>query len=181
MKLKIIICIISALAFLNANAHNPNSDNLCVYIDNIFIGKRCCVDYDKILSVFLENYYCNYLFKCSPAKPSVNDPFPSVNPKAIKHLFIEKGDMLSTNSILHIRTKKAKDGFLFVNKCIMDKVANLNCESDKMEVLYVYNNKAVRTKKDVMRVLRLREKCIQISEITQDEQLGIITVYIIDK
>lgn len=50
-----------------------------------------------------------------------------------------------------------------------------------MEVLYVYNNKAVRTKKDVMRVLRLREKCIQISEITQDEQLGIITVYIIDK
>lgn len=182
MKLKIITLIISALVFLNANAHNSNSDSLSVYIDNIFIGKRCCVDFDKIPSVLLKkNYYCNYLFECSHIKFSVNDRFSSINPKAIKRLFIEKNDILSTKGIMHIRSKKAKDGFLFVNKCIMDKVANLNCELDKMEVLYVYNNKAVRTKKDVMRVLRLREKCIQISEITQDEQLGIITVHIIDK
>ncbi len=50
-----------------------------------------------------------------------------------------------------------------------------------MKISYVYNKKAVTTKKDVMRVLRLREKCIQISEIIQDEQFGMITVYIIDK
>lgn len=181
MKLKIIILIISALAFLNANAHSPNSDSLSVYIDNIFIGKRCCVDFDKIPSVLLKNYYCDYLFECSHTKTSANDPFSSINPKAIKQLFIEKCDMLSTNSILHIRTKKAKDGFLFVNKYIMDNVTKLNCELERMEVLYMYNNKAVKTKKDVMQVLRLREKSIQISEITQNEQLGIITVYIIDK
>ncbi len=82
---------------------------------------------------------------------------------------------------MHIRTKKAKDGYLFVNKHIMDKFTNLDCELDKMKISYVYNNMTVMTKKDVMRVLGLREKCIQISEIIQDEQLGIITVYIINK
>ena len=32
-----------------------------------------------------------------------------------------------------------------------------------------------------MRVVKLREKYIQISEILQDEQSGVITVYIFDK
>ena len=179
--LKILFITICLCLNLNANAHSPNSDSLSVYIDNIFIGKRCCVDFDKIPSVLLKNYYCDYLFECSHTTTSVNDPFSSINPKAIKQLFIEKCDMLSTNGILHIRTKKAKDGFLFVNKYIMDNVTKLNCELERMEVLYMYNNKAVKTKKDVMQILRLREKRIQISEITQNERLGIIIVYIIDK
>lgn len=50
-----------------------------------------------------------------------------------------------------------------------------------MGVAYVYNNKAVKTKKDVFRILRLRINNIQIADITQDEELGIITVQIIDK
>ena len=56
-----------------------------------------------------------------------------------------------------------------------------NCELGKMKVLYIYNNKEVKTKEDVMSVLRLRKKSIQISEITQDEQSGLITVYVIDQ
>ena len=55
MKLKIIIFIISALAFLKAGAHSPISDSLSVYIDNNFIGKRCCDDIDKLPSVLLKN------------------------------------------------------------------------------------------------------------------------------
>ena len=51
----------------------------------------------------------------------------------------------------------------------------------KMKVLNIYNNKEVKTKEDVMSVLRLRKKSIQISEITQDEQSGLITVYVIDQ
>lgn len=130
-----------------------NSYEQCIYIDNLT---------QKLTSdIFVSTYYSK--LKTSDFKTS------------------QMIDTILKKREVHIRTKKAKDGYLFVNKCIMDKVANLNCGLDKVKVLYVYNNKAVRTKKDVMWVLRLREKCIQISEITQDEQLGIITVYIIDK
>ena len=90
-------------------------------------------------------------------------------------------DSIHKRREVHVRTKKAKDGFLFVNKYIMDHVTNLNCELGKMKVLYIYNNKEVKTKEDVMSVLRLRKKSIQISEITQDEQSGLITVYVIDQ
>lgn len=181
MKRKFIIFTISIWACFALNAHNPNSDSLDVYIDNIIVGKRSCIDFNKIPSVLLENYYCGYLIKCPWAEVMVKDTFSLINPKKIKQIYIEKNSFLSTSGILHIRTKEAKDGYLFVNKMIMDKVANLNCELDKMKISYVYNNKVVTTKKDVMRVLGLREKCIQISEIIQDEQLGMIIVYIIDK
>ena len=90
-------------------------------------------------------------------------------------------DTIRQKREIHIRTKKAKDGYLFVNKSIMDKIANLECDLDKLKVSYVYNDRVVTTKEDVMRVLGLREKRIQISEILQDEQSGVITVYIIDK
>ena len=80
---------------------------------------------------------------------------------------------------IHIRSKKAKDGYLFVNKIVMDKITGLDL--DKLKVSYVYNNRVVTTKEDVMRVIKLREKHILISEILQDEQSEVITVYIIDK
>ena len=182
MRRQIIIFIIFIWTFLNANAHNPNSDSLRVYIDNIFVGKRCCVDFNRIPSILLENFYCKYLLECSQIKLSINDPFSIItNTKTIKQLFIEKSDILNTDGILHIRTKKAKDGYLFVNKSIMDKIADLGCDLDKLKISYVYNNREVTTKKDVMRIVGLKEKRIQISEIAQDEQSEVITVYIFDK
>ena len=101
----------------------------------------------------------------------------NLSQKSIPDIFVSTYyDKLKTSDF-----KKAKDGFLFVNKYIMDHVTNLNCELGKMKVLYIYNNKEVKTKEDVMSVLRLRKKSIQISEITQDEQSGLITVYVIDQ
>lgn len=147
MKRKIIIFIIFVSTFLNANAHSPNSDSLTVYIDNIFVGKRYCIEFNKIPSILLEDYYCKYLLECSQIIFSVNDPFTIINPKAIKQLFIEKSDILSTNDTLHIRTKKAKDGYLFVNKNIMDKIADWDYDSKKLRISYVYNNSAIITKK----------------------------------
>ena len=64
---------------------------------------------------------------------------------------------------MYIHTKKAKDGYLYVNKFIMDKVISSDCDWSKLKILYVYNNKTVMTKKEVMRVLRLRKKHIQNS------------------
>jgi hypothetical protein len=179
--IKVLFITVCLCFNLNANAHSPNSDSLSVYIDNIFVGKRCCVDFDKIPSVLLKTYYCNYLFDCSHTKTSVKDPFSSINQKVIKKLFIEKSDILSTNGILHIRTRKAKEGYLYVNKYIMDNVANLDCEQDNIKIMYVYNDKEVETKDEVMQLIGLRKWRLKTVKVVQYEQLGVITVYITGK
>ena len=160
MKVHIYLILICLTVSFRLNAQigiagneQYNSYEQCIYIDNLT---------QKLTSdIFVSAYYSK--LKTSDSKTS------------------QIIDTIHKKREVHIRTKKAKDGYLFVNKKIMDKVANLNCELDKMKIFYVYNNKAITTKKDVMRVLGLREKRIQISEIIQDEQLGMITVYIIDK
>lgn len=94
MKRKIIILLISAWAFLNVNAHSPNSDSLTVYIDNISVGKRCCIDFNRIPSILLQNFYCGYLLQCGHTELLGNDSFSMINPKAIKEFFIEKEAIL---------------------------------------------------------------------------------------
>ena len=179
--IKILFITICLSLNLNVNAHSPNSDSLSVYIDNIFVGKRCCVDFDEIPSVLLKNYYCNYLFGCSHTKTSVNDPFSSINQKAIKKLFIEKRDIQSTSGILHIHTRKAKEGYLYVNKYIVDNIAHLDCEPDNIKIIYVYNDKEVETKDEVMHLIGLKKWRIKTVKVVQYEQLGVITVYITGK
>ena len=49
---------------------------------------------------------------------------------------------------------------------------------DGLKVAYVYNNKAVLTDKDVMMILSLRKRRINVSEIVPNYQTGLITVYI---
>lgn len=159
-KTHIYLILICLTVFFRLNAQigiagneQYNSYEQCIYIDNLT---------QKLTSdIFVSTYYSK--LKTSDFKTS------------------QIIDTIHKKREVHIRTKKAKDGYLFVNKLIMDKITNLNCELDKMKISYVYNNKDITTKKDVMRVLGLREKCIQISEIIQDEQLGMITVYIFDK
>lgn len=160
MKIHIYLILICLNVFFRLNAQTRiagneqyNSYEQCVYIDNLT---------QKLTSdIFISIYYSK--LKTSDFKTS------------------QIIDTICKKREVHIRTKKAKDGYLFVNKSIMDKVANLNCELDKMKISYVYNNKPVTTREDVMQVLGLREKYIQILEIIQDEKLGIITVYIINR
>jgi hypothetical protein len=160
MRAYIWLILICLNVFFRLNAQTGiagneqyNSYKQCKYIDNLT---------QKLTSdIFVSTYYSK--LKTSDFKTS------------------QIIDTIRKEREVHIRTKKARDGYLFVNKFIMDKVAKFNCQLEKMKISYVYNNKAVTTKKDVMRVLGLRKKCIQITEIIQDEQLGIITIYIIDK
>ena len=130
--------------------------------------------------LFINKLLLNYLFDCSHTKTSVNDPFSSINQKAIKKLYIEKSDILSTNGIQHIRTGKAKEGYLYVNKYIMDNVANLDSEKDNIKIMYVYNDKEVETKGEVMQLIGLKKwriKTVRLYNIV----VGVITVYITGK
>lgn len=158
MKVYIYLILICLNVFCRLNAQTRiagneqyNSYELCIYVDNL--------SQKSIPDIFVSTYYDK--LKTSDFKIS------------------QVIDSIHKRREVHVRTKKAKDGFLFVNKYIMDHVTNLNCELGKMKVLYIYNNKEVKTKEDVMSVLRLRKKSIQISEITQDEQSGLITVYVL--
>lgn len=160
MKTHIYLILICLNGFFRLNTQTRiagneqyNSYQQCIYIDNLT---------QKLTSdIFVSAYYSK--LKTSEFKTS------------------QIIDTIRKKREVHIRTKKAKDGYLFVNKSIIDKVTNVDCKFDKMKISYIYNDKAVITKKEVMRILGLREKCIQISAIILDEQLGIITVYIIDK
>ncbi len=183
MRRKILLFTISIWAFLNVNAHSPNNDNVVVYIDNILVGKISCVDFNKIPSILLKNYYCECLLQCSSIEFLDKAPSSKLNPKKIKKLFIEyeDEDLLRRPADLHIHTTKAKDGYLFVNKSILDRISYLGSDWTNLKISYMYNNRAVTTKKDVMQIIGLRKKRIKIVEILQDEQSGVLTVYIIAK
>ena len=169
--MKNVICLI--LFFLSvfyANAQNtitPNSNKYTLYIDYIMVGNETETDYSKIPAVLYKSYY-----------KEIADTFASK--KMIKKIFLEKDTIQHKNS-LHIRTKKAKDGYILINKTIADKIKE--CCNDFNEVLisYVYNGKTVHTKDEVMRILKLRAKKIQILSITQDENTKVITVGFADK
>lgn len=178
MKHKIIILFVSIWLYPYCNAQYapiPDNHRYTAYIDNIIVGNERGIDMGKIPCVLWNYYYGEYI------DFSTNDSLPkTIKSKIVKKIYIEKDTILYKNS-LHIRTKKAKDGYLFVNKSIMDKIANFGFDLDELKISYVYNNRAVTTKEDVMRIIRLRKKRIQIPDIVQDKKLGVITVYIIDK
>ena len=82
---------------------------------------------------------------------------------------------------VHLRSKKANDGYLFINECIRDSLTKHGYLDRQLKVIYVYNNKTVKTNKEVMKVVRLKKKRIQISELLIDEDLGVITIYFVTK
>ena len=160
MKVHIYLTLICLNVFFSLTAQTGiagneqyNSYEQCIYIDNL--AQKLSPD------IFVSTYYSK--LKTSDFKTS------------------QVIDTIRQKREVHIRTKKAKDGYLSVNKNVMDKIANLGCDLDKLKISYVYNDRAVTTKEDVMRVLGLKEKRIQNSEILQDEQSRVITIYVIDK
>lgn len=89
-------------------------------------------------------------------------------------------DSTNTKRTLYVRTPKAQDGYLYVNRYITDRVLSSGCQQDTVKITYVYNNQEVTTKEDVRRVLRLRKKKIRIQDLILDERKGLVTVYIVD-
>ena len=82
---------------------------------------------------------------------------------------------------VYFRSKKARDGFLFVNKTISDFLEESDFDQETIKVAYVFNNKTVTTEEDVIRILRLRKRRIGKIDIQLDEPSGIITAYVVKK
>lgn len=69
-------------------------------------------------------------------------------------------DTIHQKRIICIYTKKARDGYLFVNRMIMDKVDDLNWNLDKSKIIYIYNDKIVSTSDEIKRGIGLKMKNI---------------------
>lgn len=90
-------------------------------------------------------------------------------------------DTIHQKREIYVYSKKVKDGYLLVNKKIMDKIKDLNCNLNELKVSYAYNGETVSTKEEVNRILRLKEKNILVSINLQDERSKVISVCILDK
>jgi len=88
--------------------------------------------------------------------------------------------IISSSKVREVRTrsKKAGSGYLFVNDCVSTFAGTLDRDPEGLKVSYVLNGRQVLTKKDVDKVLRLREKRIRVTRIAFDNLSGIITVYL---
>lgn len=81
-------------------------------------------------------------------------------------------------TMVHLYSKKANDGFRYVNKCIMDYLESMDCKLDGMKAAYVLDDNTVMTENEVMSFLRLREKNIYVSKVSRDDSSGIVSVFV---
>lgn len=122
-----------------------------------------CVDFDNLDQHLISDLFINtYYNKRKPSDYNSSQLIDSIHKRREVRLF----------------PKMARSGHLYVNHYIMENVGVSSCGIDRVKTVYVYNNREVITYKDVLHLLRLRERFIRVIELLKDEQLGIITVLI---
>lgn len=88
-------------------------------------------------------------------------------------------DTIHQERRIFVFTKKAKDGYLLMNKSVMNRLEELKIGNAK--ILYIYNNKVVSTFNEVDRLLNLKAGNICISTILYDEESKIMSIYVSDR
>ncbi len=131
-----------------------NSYEQCIYVDNL--------DQRLIPEIFNSTYYSK--FKESDFK---------VDTQVV--------DTIHKKRYIYLYSKKAKDGYFFVNKMIMDRITEFDYDLAQFKISYVYNDKIVSTKDEVNQILKLKEKNLQVSSILPDKESKVISVSIFDK
>ena len=154
----IIICL-SFPCHLNAQTNiagheKYDSYNQYIYVDNL--------DQRLIPEIFNTTYY---------SKLKVTD----------YRVDSQKIDTIQQKREIYVYTKYAKEGYLFVNNKIMDKIKELDCCLNGVKVSYMYNDKIISTKSDVNRILKLKPKNMEISAILYDKKIKTISVYLKSK
>lgn len=82
---------------------------------------------------------------------------------------------------IYIYTKKAKNGYLLVNKKITDKMQKLEYNIEKLTISYILNNQIISTKEEVNKLLKLKEKDIVDLDISINENTHLLTANISTK
>lgn len=143
----------------NLNAQINSTDSIedhsteqRIFIDNL--------DQEMIPSIFKDLYYSK--LKKSDIKVDVQEI-----------------DTVNRVRRLYAYSKKARSGYLVLNKKIMDKIDSLDL--NKIQISYVLNNKIVSTPKEVNRILKLNENGMQILNSLYDKKNKTLFVFIISQ
>ena len=139
------------------------------------------------LDVFFENnwnrviYFDNINIDNLPGQkmPSVLDSLYYKHLSESDYKMFRTVDVGNRMNIFHLRSKQAKDGYLLVNERINDYISDCPPnESDEYRIEYILNNTPARTKRDVLQIIRLKEKTIREIEVSKEEATRIISVFI---
>lgn len=76
-------------------------------------------------------------------------------------------------------TRNAKDGYLLINRCVMNKLVEM--QIDEAKVSYIYNDKIVSKSFEVNQVLNLKAKKVCISNILYNIESKTMSIYFFDK
>lgn len=156
-----------------------------IYLILFFLKFFCNIDAQNCFTEY-EKYNCyeQHIYMDCLDQKLVPEIFNSIYYAKIKEseFYIDTQiiDTVHQKRIIHAYTKKAQNGYLFVNKMIMDKVDALNLDINKSRMVYIHNNKIVSTSNGVKRIVGLKVKNIQNTVILQNEKSNSISVYIYD-
>jgi len=177
-RLSITLYVIFSVSV--AYAHNPNVDSLDLYIDNIPIGKHCCVlraDCNVIPSVLMEYYYCAQVLDCN--KSDSTNLFDCLHLRKIKRMYVKPDCDLCVTGNMYIRTKEANDGYLYINKEIVEAIERSQYSFREVNILLFYNGQVIITKRQVQKFVELRKKRIVDLRIEIDNSLKTVRVYVV--
>ena len=170
MIYKIIAFFVAILLYVDCNAQQaifPASHRMTVYLDNIIVsniifGNEHMVNCGKIPLVLREHYYGKDCIRIIEMK---------------KNIYLEKNTTYNKNN-LHIRTKKAKTGYLYINECLMDYIKQQNYDTEYLKVVYVLNNMPVSSENNVVKLLKLSKRKVKRVEFKNDSDNKIVEVLI---
>lgn len=154
----IILCLVFS-SYLNAQTdiignEQYNSLEECTYIDNLN---------QKSIPKLLSDLY-HITLKPSDFK---------INSQEI--------DKKANKRNIYIVTKKARNGYLYVNENITNKLQKLDCSSQELTISYILNNQTISTKEQVNKLLKLKEKDILNLDISLDTTSHLLTINISTK
>lgn len=129
-----------------------NSYEQSTYLDNLETNITSQIIWDS------------YYSKLSPKDYSISQVIDTVNRKRE----------------LRIETKKARSGYLFVNK-VITKQLNDDGDHDMRSISYFVDDKMVSTDKEIHNLLRIRTKDIDVLRLTVFPDDSFVCVYIYSK
>lgn len=148
---------------------------LCCIVISLIVTQTIIRDFEQYnfypLSVYIDNLPYNI-------KSESLDCFYYSKLKPSDYKIVQTIDKESKKRELHIKSKKAKNGYLYVNKCIQHSITTTSdSNNDQLYVNYILDDKIVSNNKDVMQLINLRKRIIT-EPIIIDEHNRAITVII---
>lgn len=116
------------------------------------------VGYDKYRSYKMNVYIDKILKELIPTDLNVYY-YEAISDKDLIHK-TQEYDTIRKELNVYVYTKKAKDGYLFVNKGLLDHIKSNCYDTNELDIFYLINGGFIDNRKGVLTLLALRRKNI---------------------